>query len=126
MTPSSEISVERQFRFRCSCGATTESGEKEVICSGCGATLGIRRVRRHRQPTGGSVAYYGSRTQSARRTIPVQRVERKRQNPEPAVPEPEIQAEDFTPPDTVQLFARLFWWGYLLFWLAAIIVVFSK
>ena len=67
MTPPSEISVERQFRFRCSCGATTESGEKEVICSGCGAALGIRRVRRHRQQRWDAVAYYGSRTVSVRR-----------------------------------------------------------
>ena len=73
MTP--ETSVERQFRFQCSCGATVVSGEMTVTCTGCGAYLGIRRVRRHRQQRQGSVAYYGSRT------LPVRRVERHRQQP---------------------------------------------
>ena len=63
-----EISVERQFRFQCSCGATTETGEKTLICPGCGNTLGIRRVRRHRQH-GNTVTYYG-------KTLRVRRVER--------------------------------------------------
>ena len=74
-----ETSVERQFRFQCSCGATTVSGEKTVTCIGCGAHLGIRRVRRQRQRQG-SVAYYGSRT------LPVRRVERHRQQPGIAAP----------------------------------------
>jgi hypothetical protein len=65
-----DFSVERQFRFQCSCGATTESGEKTVICSGCGNTLGIRRVRRRRQ-RGNTVAYYG-------KTLRVRRVEKHR------------------------------------------------
>jgi len=72
---ASETSVERQFRFQCACGATMVSGEMTVTCSGCGAHLGIRRSRRHRQQRKDSVAYYGSRT------IPVQRVERLRQQP---------------------------------------------
>jgi hypothetical protein len=63
-----EISVERQFRFQCSCGATTESGEKKVICTGCGNTLAIRRVRRHKQ-RGSTIAYYG-------KTLRVRRVEK--------------------------------------------------
>jgi hypothetical protein len=63
---ASEISVERAFRFHCSCGATTVTGERTVPCTGCGMTLGVRRVRRHRQQSG-SVAYYGSRTPSALR-----------------------------------------------------------
>ena len=70
-----ETSVERQFRFQCSCGATMESGETTVTCTGCGAYLGIRRVRRHRQQLRDSVAYYGSRTR------PVRRVERPRKQP---------------------------------------------
>jgi len=77
MTP--EVSVERQFRFQCSCGATVVTGEKTVTCTGCGANLGIRRVRRHRQQRD-SVAYYGSRT------LPVRRVERHRHQPDPVLP----------------------------------------
>ena len=57
---ASEISVERQFRFHCSCGATIETGERTVRCPACGITLGVRRVRRHRQHRRDSVAYYGS------------------------------------------------------------------
>jgi hypothetical protein len=77
MTP--EVSVERQFRFQCSCGAAMVSGEKTVTCTGCGANLGIRRARRHRQRHD-SVAYYGSRT------LPVRRVEKLRQQPTPVPP----------------------------------------
>lgn len=75
-----KISVERQYRFQCSCGATTETGEKTVTCSGCGAVLGVRRIRRHRQHRPNAVAYYGS-TRSASRgnTIPVRRVEKHSQ-----------------------------------------------
>lgn len=73
---SSEISVERQFHFHCSCGATTVSGERTVTCTSCGITLGVRRVRRHRQHRRDSVAYYGSRG-----TLPVRRVEERTQNP---------------------------------------------
>lgn len=62
-----EVCVERQFRFHCSCGATMVSGEKAVTCTGCGALLGIRRVRRHRQQRQNSVAYYGSRIFRVRR-----------------------------------------------------------
>jgi hypothetical protein len=71
---TSEISVERQFRFHCSCGVTIVTGERKVNCTACGITLGVRRVRRHRQDSG-SVAYYG------RRTHPVRRVERHREQP---------------------------------------------
>jgi predicted RNA-binding Zn-ribbon protein involved in translation (DUF1610 family) len=95
---ASEISVERQFRFHCSCGATIETGEKTVRCPACGITLGVRRVRRHRQHRRDSVAYYGSssrRVESQRQqpsttaatpispswTIPVHRVEKRRQSP---------------------------------------------
>jgi hypothetical protein len=74
---TSEISVERQFCFHCSCGATIVTGERRVNCTACGITLGVRRVRRHRQHVG-SVAYYG------RRTHRVRRVERKRQQLNPA------------------------------------------
>lgn len=70
---ASEVNVERQFRFQCTCGVATVSGEDTVICTGCGASLGIRRVRRHRQQPD-SVAYYG------KRTLPVRRVERYRHN----------------------------------------------
>ncbi len=72
---TSEISVERQFRFHCSCGAITITGERTVTCTGCGITLGVRRVRRHRQRPD-SVAYYGGTPN--RRTIPVRRVEKRR------------------------------------------------
>jgi hypothetical protein len=68
---TAEVSVERQFRFQCSCGITMVSGERTVICTGCGAYLGIRKARRHLQRAD-SVAYYGSRT------LPVHRVERRR------------------------------------------------
>jgi hypothetical protein len=81
MTP--EVSVERQFRFQCSCGATMVSGETTVTCTGCGSNLGIRRARRHRQRHD-SVAYYGSRT------LPVRRVERQRQQPKPI---PSVEAQ---------------------------------
>jgi hypothetical protein len=94
---ASEISVERQFRFHCSCGAITVSGEKKVICTGCGDTLGVRRIRRHRQHRD-SVTYYGGSTPvrriesrrgagisgrsiDPRWTIPVQRIERRIQDP---------------------------------------------
>jgi predicted RNA-binding Zn-ribbon protein involved in translation (DUF1610 family) len=94
---ASEISVERQFRFHCSCGATIETGERTVRCPACGITLGVRRVRRHRQHRRDSVAYYGSssrRVESQRQqpnsaaatpispswTIPVRRVEKRRQS----------------------------------------------
>ena len=75
MTP--DDSVERQYRFQCSCGALTVSGDQSVTCSGCGATLGIHRVRRSRQRSG-SVTYYG------RKTRPVHRIERHQQPPSPA------------------------------------------
>jgi hypothetical protein len=65
---ASEIVVERQFRFHCSCGVTIASGERTVTCARCGAKLGVRRVRRHRQNSE-SVAYYGTRA-------PVRRIER--------------------------------------------------
>src|SRR5271169_2632540 len=68
---TAEVSVERQFRFQCSCGLTMVSGERTVTGAGCGAYLGIRKARRHRQRSD-SVAYYGSRT------LPVHRVERPR------------------------------------------------
>ena len=67
---TSEISVERQFHFHCSCGAITITGERTVTCTGCGITLGVRRVRRHRQRSD-TVTYYGS-------TIPVRRVKKRR------------------------------------------------
>jgi hypothetical protein len=67
---TSEISVERQFHFHCSCGAITITGERTVTCTGCGITLGVRRVRRHRQRSD-TVTYYG-------RTIPVRRVKKRR------------------------------------------------
>jgi hypothetical protein len=76
MTP--EDSVERQFRFQCSCGAMTVSGDESVTCSGCGCTLVKRRVRRSRQHSG-STTYY------ARKTLPVRRVERHRQQPSPVL-----------------------------------------
>lgn len=66
-----EVSVERQFRFHCSCGATMVSGERTVVCTACSASLGVRRARRRRQQMD-SVAYYGSRT------LPVHRVVRYR------------------------------------------------
>jgi hypothetical protein len=70
----SEVSVERQYRFHCSCGTTTISGERKVTCTGCGDLLGLRRVRR-RQQLQDSVAYYGSSTP------PVRRVVRRRHHP---------------------------------------------
>jgi hypothetical protein len=79
MTP--EVSVERQFRFQCSCGATMVSGETTVTCTGCGAHLGIRKARRRRQRPD-SVAYYGSTT------LPVHRVERPRQEPNASAARP--------------------------------------
>lgn len=78
---ASEISVERQFHFHCSCGSTIVTGERTVNCTACGVTLGVRRVRRHRQDRRDSVAYYGGR-----RTLPVRRVERLRQNVDTAPP----------------------------------------
>jgi len=68
-----EISVERQYHFHCSCGATTLSGERKVTCSGCGDILGIRRIRRRRQPRD-FVAYYGS-------SVPVRRIGSLRREP---------------------------------------------
>jgi len=85
-----EASVERQFRFQCSCGAKIVSGEMRVTCTGCGAQLGIRPIRRHRQQRQDSVAYYGSRT------LPVRRVERHRQLPGTTAP-----AEARTTPHSV-------------------------
>ena len=83
-----EISVERQYRFHCSCGATTETGERTVTCSGCGAVLAVRRIRRHRQHRRNSVAYYGStRSVSHCSTVSVRRVERHSQQPESAAGE---------------------------------------
>ena len=95
---ASEISVERQFRFHCSCGATIETGERTARCPACGITLGVRRVRRHRQQQRDSVTYYGNfyplcraenkdenRESTAATpispswTIPVRRVEKRRQ-----------------------------------------------
>ncbi len=72
---TSEISVERQFHFHCSCGAITITGERTVTCTGCGITLGVRRVRRHRQRSD-TVTYYGGTFNG--RTIPVRRVEKRR------------------------------------------------
>lgn len=69
----SEVSVERQYRFHCSCGTTTVSGERKVTCTGCGDLLGLRRIRKRRQLQD-SVAYYGSST------TPVRRVVRRRHN----------------------------------------------
>jgi hypothetical protein len=66
---TSEISVERQFHFHCSCGAITITGERTVICTGCGVTLGVCRVRRHRQRSD-TVTYYG-------RNILVRRVKKR-------------------------------------------------
>ncbi len=70
---TSRPSVERQFRFHCSCGAITVTGERTVTCTGCGETLAIRRGRRRRQQPD-SVSYYG-------RTIPVRRLDPHRQHP---------------------------------------------
>jgi hypothetical protein len=72
---TSEISVERQSHFHCSCGAITITGERTVTCTGCGITLGVRRVRRHRQRSD-TVTYYGGTFNG--RTIPVRRVEKRR------------------------------------------------
>jgi hypothetical protein len=72
---TSKISVERQFHFHCSCGAITITGERTVTCTGCGITLGVRRVRRHRQRSD-TVTYYGGTFNG--RTIPVRRVEKRR------------------------------------------------
>lgn len=57
---TADIVVERQFRFHCSCGVTIVSGERTVACTRCGAKLGVRRVRRHRQNSD-SIAFYGTR-----------------------------------------------------------------
>ena len=84
MTP--EISVERQFRFYCSCGATMVTGERTVTCTGCGATLGVHRVRRHRQQRPDAVTYYG-RTRNGR-SLKVRRVEKRRQHPNEPAPAP--------------------------------------
>jgi len=73
----SEVSVERQFRFHCSCGAITITGERTVVCTGCGKTLGVRRVRRRRQCRD-IVTYYG-RTLNGR-TLKVRRVKKRRQH----------------------------------------------
>jgi len=72
---TSKISVERQFHFHCSCGAITITGERTVTCTCCGITLGVRRVRRHRQSSD-AVTYYGGTFNG--RTIPVRRVEKRR------------------------------------------------
>ena len=72
---TSKISVERQFHFHCSCGAITITGERTVTCTGCGITLGVRRVRTHRQRSD-TVTYYGGTFNC--RTIPVRRVEKRR------------------------------------------------
>jgi len=66
------------------------SGEQSVTCTGCGADLGIRRVRRHRQGSD-SVAYYGSRT------LPVRRVERRRQDPNAPATRPSTSSSNSTP-----------------------------
>jgi hypothetical protein len=92
---ASEISVERQFRFHCPCGATIVTGERTVTCTACGITLGVRRVRRHRQHRRDSIAYYGSTSthtlprpassaipttpSSPGWTLPVHRVEKRTQ-----------------------------------------------
>jgi len=101
---TSELSVERQFRFHCPCGATLVTGERTATCTSCGITLGVRRVRRHRQHRRDSVAYYGSASthtlprvvpapipstpSSPSWTLPVRRVEKRRQDPntETAIP----------------------------------------
>jgi len=85
---ASEISVERQFHFHCSCGGTTVSGERTVTCTACGITLGVRRARRHRQHRRDCVAYYGSRG-----TLPVRRVERPRQEPTAPTAEAQVRYE---------------------------------
>jgi hypothetical protein len=46
-----------------------------MTCAGCGVTLGVRRVRRHRQRPD-TVTYYGRTFKG--RTIPVRRVEKRR------------------------------------------------
>jgi len=98
-----KISVERQYRFHCLCGATTETGEKTVTCSGCGAVLGVHRVRRYRQHRRNSVAYYGSARPVPHRTspavsdgstVPVRRVERYSQRPNPT---PHMKANALPP-----------------------------
>jgi hypothetical protein len=107
---ASEISVERQFRFHCSCGATIVTGERTVTCTACGITLGVRRVRRHRQHGRDSIAYYGSTsTHTLPRpassaipstpsrpswTLPVRRLEKRRRdsNTEAAIPSPGIRS----------------------------------
>jgi hypothetical protein len=70
-----------QFHFHCPCGQITLSGEKTVTCTGCGVSLGIRRVREHRQRRD-SVTYYGIRI------LPVSQVERHNHAPNAAVPTP--------------------------------------
>lgn len=99
---TSKISVERQFRFRCSCGETIVTGEKTVTCGACNHTLVIHRARRRRQRRRDSVSYYGDAIPVYRathpgpepsppaaiqgnpagrlRTIPVHRVEKHREN----------------------------------------------
>jgi len=74
-----EISVDREFRFHCSCGATITTGERTVTCAACGITLGVRRVRRHRQHSRDTVSYYGERFNS-RGALKVRRVERRAQH----------------------------------------------
>lgn len=80
-----EVSVERQFHFHCFCGATMVTGERTVRCTGCGVTLGVHRVRRHRQQRRDAVTYYGYGTNGR---IRVRRVERPRQQPSAAPAEP--------------------------------------
>ena len=78
---ASEISVERQFRFQCSCGAAIVTGERTVTCPECGHTLGVHRVRRRRQHRRDSVTYYGS-------ALPVRRAESHGQEPNPSAATP--------------------------------------
>jgi hypothetical protein len=73
---ASEISVERQFRFTCSCGATMVTGERTVTCDACGITLGVRRVRRHRQHRKDAVLYYGSTSPRNLRPVPTTSIPR--------------------------------------------------
>jgi hypothetical protein len=79
----SEIVVERHFHFHCSCGAITVAGERTVTCTGCGKTLGVRRVRKHRQ-SGDTVRYYGRSLNN--RTLKVRRIEKRRHHPNTTSP----------------------------------------
>jgi hypothetical protein len=49
MTPAITPEVAVEYHLRCFCGAFIVATEKTVTCAYCGQTLGIRRVKRHRQ-----------------------------------------------------------------------------